>query len=227
MADDLEQQTGQEPDTLTDESSDLETPTTTEESTRDKGQEPEQPEDDFDKARALETIRKLRTFEKQAREQAKILAEYQRKEQEAEQAKLSEQERLQQQLSQAKAELELERQQTRDRMNAYEVQLQANRLGIVDPDAAVKLLDWSSLDYDEDGRPADIEAALTQLLADKPYLAKTQTPAPKPAATTNAATRTPSPATRIFTAAEIADRDFYVKHRAEIQQAYREGRIRG
>lgn len=50
------------------------------------------------------------------------------------------------------------------------VQVAAGRLGIVDPEAADKLLDWDKID-----NPADeqqIEQALQQLVKDKPYLTR-------------------------------------------------------
>lgn len=49
--------------------------------------------------------------------------------------------------------------------------LAAQKLNIVDPDAAYRLLDTSSLEFDDSGQPKDIEKALKTLLANKPYLA--------------------------------------------------------
>lgn len=51
----------------------------------------------------------------------------------------------------------------------HEVVLQASKLGIVDPDAAYKLLDKKDVEY-EDGEPTNVEALLTKLLDEKPYL---------------------------------------------------------
>ncbi|HMN13727.1 MAG TPA: hypothetical protein PKD55_15540 [Bellilinea sp.] len=52
-----------------------------------------------------------------------------------------------------------------------DVTAKAAKLGIVDPDAAFKLLDTAKLEYDESGRPSNTEALLQSLLKDKPYLA--------------------------------------------------------
>lgn len=90
---------------------------------------------------------------------------------EFENAQLSETQRLSKEKTQLQAELEQARQDAQDRTNRYEVELRASRLGIVDPEAAVKLLDWSSLEYGEDGTPKNVDAALKALLATKPYLA--------------------------------------------------------
>jgi hypothetical protein len=186
----------------------------------------------FDKDRALNTIRKLRGFEKTANELQKRLAEYERKEEEARLAQLSEQDRLKELVRQREAELDHERTLARDRMNHYEVQLQASKLGIVDPDAAVKLLDWGSLDYDDEGRPADIVGALKDLLASKPYLAAqpapTQPAQPAPhtqLSPTNAPSRANAAQPRRYTRAEISNRAFYVANRDDIKLAMREGRI--
>jgi uncharacterized protein (DUF885 family) len=49
----------------------------------------------------------------------------------------------------------------------------ASRLGFADPDDAVRLVDRTSLEFDDAGEPKDVEKALKALLAAKPYLAST------------------------------------------------------
>lgn len=61
----------------------------------------------------------------------------------------------------------------------------AVRLGIVDPEAAVKLLDKDDLEVDDDGVPQNVETALKNLLREKPYLVSKTSAAP-PAGGTNA-----------------------------------------
>ena len=46
----------------------------------------------------------------------------------------------------------------------------AVRLGIVDPDAAYRLLDLAQLEFDEQGRPTNVERLLEQLVRERPYL---------------------------------------------------------
>lgn len=79
---------------------------------------------------------------------------------EHEDAKLSETEKLQKRV----AELEAQAQAHGEERLRYEVMLAAEKLGIVDSDAAYRLLDRDSL---EDGK---VEEALRKLAAAKPYL---------------------------------------------------------
>lgn len=53
----------------------------------------------------------------------------------------------------------------------YDVALKAAKLGIVDPDAAWKLLDKSALEYGADDKPSNTELLLQGLLKEKPWLA--------------------------------------------------------
>lgn len=57
----------------------------------------------------------------------------------------------------------------------------AAKLGIVDPDAAYKLLNRSALEYGDDGMPTNTESLLVALLKDKPYLAGAGSSAMNPA----------------------------------------------
>ena len=52
-----------------------------------------------------------------------------------------------------------------------EIVSESARLGIVDADAAYKLLDKTAIEYDEAGKPRNVEALLRELLKSKPYLA--------------------------------------------------------
>lgn len=186
----------------------------------------------FDRDRAMATIRKLREEAKAAVKQLKEVDALKARLQEYDDAKLTEQERTAKRLQQLEAELEFERTERRERTNRYEVQLRAAALGIVDPDAAVKLLDWGRLEYDADGAPKDVDAALKELLTQRPYLggqsmaAQQQVPAGPQTAATNGATRTPAGQPRVYTAADLANREFYLAHRDDIIRAYREGRVR-
>lgn len=61
--------------------------------------------------------------------------------------------------------------QTKALVTEYEVKLEAGKLGIVDPEAAFKLLDLNGLKFDKDGRPKNTEDLLKALLEERPYLA--------------------------------------------------------
>jgi len=186
-------------------------------------------DDEFDRERAMKTIRTLREEAKAAVKQIKEVETLRARVKEIDDAKLSEQERLTKRAEEAETKLTQAQKQTQDRINRYEVQLQASRLGIVDPDAAVKLLDWDTLEYAQDGTPKDVDAALKALLADRPYLAaaqQQQRPASQ-ASATNGATRQATPGSRTYQRAELDDYAFYSKNREDIQLAYKEGRITG
>lgn len=194
-------------------------------------------EEPFDRDRAMKTINTLRPFEKQAKElerqnrdQSKRIQEFEAREKEAEMAKLSEQERLSKQLAERDAELIRVRHDHQDRTNRYEVQLHAAKLGLVDPEAAVKLLDWGSIDYTADGKPQNVEAALNELVEAKPWLRAVQeTPRAerqaRPAATTNPSTHTPTPGSRTYSVAEMGDYQFYLANKKDIALAVKEGRV--
>lgn len=86
-------------------------------------------------------------------------------------AQLSEQERLKKQLAETQSQHDTMQRQYQERIVRYEVQSVAASLGIIDVDAAAKLIDWSELEYDDDGNPKNAKAVLEKLLKDKPYLA--------------------------------------------------------
>lgn len=187
-------------------------------------------EEEFDRERAMKTIRTLREEAKAAVKQIKEAETLRARVKEIDDAKLSEQERLTKRAEEAETKLTQAQKHTQDRINRYEVQLQASKLGIVDPDAAVKLLDWDRLEYADDGTPRDVDAALKALLADRPYLAAAPQQQQRPASqasATNGATRQTAPGSRTYARAELDDYAFYSKNREDIQLAYKEGRITG
>jgi phage I-like protein len=83
------------------------------------------------------------------------------------------------------------------------VAAQAVRLNIIDAEAAVKLLDRSTLELDEEGNPKNVEAALRDLIKERPYLAPKAPTNVTPSGGTNAASGTaPGPTPRL-TAEEL------------------------
>lgn len=101
---------------------------------------------------------------------------------EREQAEMTEAQRLQAQLAEYQQKEQTWEQQRRDQALQIAVQTAATRLGIVDPDVALALIQ-SSIEYDDAGQPKDVEKALNELLTQKPYL-KAQ-PAPTGVSPTN------------------------------------------
>jgi hypothetical protein len=119
-----------------------------------------------------EYVRKLRA---EAAEYRKRLRELEQKAQEQENAKLSETERLQKRLAELEREQAAYQRERQERTLKYETMLAASRLGIVDPDAAYRLLDPTSIEFAEDGTPKNTEQVLKDLLKARPYLAATAT----------------------------------------------------
>lgn len=87
-------------------------------------------------------------------------------------SQLSEQEKLQKKLAELERERESWQRERQERTLKYETMLTASRLGIVDPEAAYRLLDTAKLEFAEDGTPKNLEQALKELLKAKPYLAQ-------------------------------------------------------
>jgi hypothetical protein len=146
---------------------------------------------------ALARIAELEHSGKNAREQAdrqaKKLAAYEKAEQEKKDAELSEIERTKKQQAELQAKHDAYVQQMQARITRYEVERAAAALNIIDPDAAVRLLDLDALEYDDNGKPTNAEKLLEKLIKQKPYLAPAKqeaepekTPASQPPARTPA-----------------------------------------
>jgi hypothetical protein len=99
----------------------------------------------------------------------------------AETAKLSDLDKATKKAADLEVKLAQAEAASRERINRYEVQIAAAKLGIIDPEAAVKLLDWESLEYEADGSPKGLDKALAALTANRPWLVGT--PAPQAGAT--------------------------------------------
>lgn len=96
-----------------------------------------------------------------------------------EEAELSEQERQARRLAELEEKYTNAEQRLRESALHLSVSSEATRLNVVDPDAAVKLIDTSTLEYDEERNQWDgIEDALTALVEERPWLIKAATPAP-------------------------------------------------
>lgn len=166
---------------------------------------------------SLEEARKLRSEAANLRKRLKELEDQKRQ---IDEAKLSETERLQKRLAELERK-EIEYQQSlQARTLEYEVKLHAARLGVVDPEAAYRLLDVKQIEFDEDGKPVNVEKVMRELIAKKPYLAGG-----------NGAMSATNPAQgrisgqQVFTRSQLRDPKFFAANREAIMQAMREGRI--
>lgn len=124
----------------------------------------------FDADRAKKLIDKLRGEVKQGKATAKELADAKTKLTELERAQMTEADRIKadaadkgEKLTAAEAQL---RQERIERM----VERSARKLNVVDEDAALRLLDHGKIEFDDAGAPKNIDALLSQLVKDKPYL---------------------------------------------------------
>jgi len=162
-------------------------------------------------------VRKLRA---EAAEYRRRLREFENRVKAEEEAKMTEQEKLQKRLAELEREKTEYKQLLQARTLEYEVKLQASRLGVVDPDAAYRLLDLKRIEFDDDGKPTNLEKALKELVAQKPYLvASGGMPSP-----TNPAQGRIS-GQQVFTRSQLRDQKFFATNRDAIMQAMREGRI--
>jgi hypothetical protein len=90
----------------------------------------------------------------------------------ADDAKLSEADRLQRQLDELKAQnADL---QAREKESAFQraAIAAATKLGFRNPDLAARLLDRSSIDYNDAGQPRNLERLLGEILRAEPYLGR-------------------------------------------------------
>lgn len=113
------------------------------------------------------------------------------------QAQMSDEERREARLTELATQNQaLEAQVKAARLEAA-VTAAAGRLDIVDPDAAVRLLDLTGVTYGDDGAPENIDTLLAGLLEARPYLRRPdpQPPVPQAGSPANPARPTPQGAT--------------------------------
>lgn len=129
---------------------------------------------------SLDEARKLR---REAQSLRKRLAEFDAAEAKRKEQELSEVDKATKRAAELEAKLTAETKAHHERIVRYEVMLKASAMNAVDPDAVVRLLDMSSLEFDDDGQPTNVDKLLKELLKAKTYLLK---PAETSAPNTNA-----------------------------------------
>jgi hypothetical protein len=123
----------------------------------------------------MQTIAKLREIERQARVQARELADLKTAKQAEDDAKLSEQERLSRRVADLEGERAAWKAERRELLIRQAVERQARKLRLVDEDAAYRLMDLDALEFDESGLPTNVDAVLKALAKAKPYLVAPET----------------------------------------------------
>lgn len=93
-----------------------------------------------------------------------------------EDAQLSEMERAQREAREAAQREREAREELKAVRTRTEIERAATKLGIVDADAAARLLDQGTLDFDERGALKNVEAVLRDLVRERPYLLATRRP---------------------------------------------------
>lgn len=134
--------------------------------------EPEQ----FDEARAKATIEAQRASEKAAKARAataeKELETLRKEKQDRADAEKTEVERLTARADAAEKAATAAADASKLATTRYEVVIAANKLNIIDPEAAFVLLDRALIEYGDDGKPSNVEALLKELVKAKTYLLK-------------------------------------------------------
>jgi hypothetical protein len=187
-------------------------------------------DEEFDPVRAMKTIEKLRGSEKELKSAQKRLAEYEAAEKKRQEAEMSETQRMQARIEELTKSLDSQTRSYQEMQLRGLIEREAGKAGFLDTEAAYLLLDKSSIQTDTEGRVSGVPEALKILGVERPYLkGQPQQVATQQigssSSTGNPATRSEAPGSRIYQAAEIADRDFYLKHKEDIDLAYRQGRI--
>jgi hypothetical protein len=128
-------------------------------------------------------------------------------------------------------ELATKRAQERDEIKSkYTSQLQNNRIiteatkiGVVDIDIVLQLVDRSAITINDDGSVSGVEQAIQTLLSAKPFLKGKGSQAPigspsSPGDDANSDVKT-------FKLSQLRDPAFYREHEKEIEAAYKAGKI--
>ncbi|MCW5933978.1 MAG: hypothetical protein KIT45_06710 [Fimbriimonadia bacterium] len=172
----------------------------------------------FDAHYVQQLRREAAQWRKQAQESADKIKQY-------EESQLSETERLQRQAQEALVRAERAERTAKEARLRSQIETTAAMQGVIDPEAAYRLMDLVSIDFDPEGNPQGVQEALSALLQAKPYLVAapagvSQTSPTQPGGAGQAAS-----ATGTFTRAQLADPEFYEAHRTAIFAALRDGRI--
>ncbi len=108
-----------------------------------------------------------------------------KKSKEREDAEKSELQKAQERAAALEKEKETLLASQRIKMAQYDVAVKAAKLGIVDPDAAYRLMDQGKIEFDDAGSPTNTELLLQALVKSKPYLVGSGSSAMNPAKTGN------------------------------------------
>lgn len=127
-------------------------------------EETSQPVDDFDKERAMETIRKLRDEVKSLKPSAKKLMEFEQAEETRRKAEMTEADRLKAEVDQARKEAEQARADMKTTLIRAAFVAEAAKAGASYPEDVYRLADTSGIEVDENGRATGVAEAVKSLV---------------------------------------------------------------
>jgi uncharacterized phage infection (PIP) family protein YhgE len=135
-------------------------------------------EEEFDKERAMATIKKLRGFEKDNKALKKQLSTYEAAKKKRQEEEMSELEKAQKLLAEEKqSREELETNFTSSNIQ-HAVELTAAKMDFQNPEDAYRLADLSEVEITDEGKVEGVEKALKDLAKSRPYLIKGKSKAP-------------------------------------------------
>lgn len=180
-----------------------------------EGQEPNQdsdqesPTNDQESNVTLEELRKLRRENQSLR---KRLHEQEMADQQRKEAEMTEVEKLKKQIADYQQKEAQWTSEKRALAVRQAVQSEAAKLGIIDPDAAYRLIEVEEIE--------EVGPALQELVKAKPYLKSTMVTSISP---TNPANPMRQP--QMFTRSQLRDTKFFAENQEAIMQAMKDGRI--
>lgn len=126
--------------------------------------------EEFDKDRALETIRKLRDVEKASKATAKERDALAAKVREYEDATKTEQERMATRIKELEDSLSAKEQEVTQTKTRNAVHAKASAMGFRNPELAMRLVDPSEVTFKKNGDPENIEDLLKAIVKENPFL---------------------------------------------------------
>jgi hypothetical protein len=125
---------------------------------------------DFDKDRAIGTIKKLRENEKTLKQQLKELETLKAKQKEREDAEKSEADRLKEQIADLESKATKAERELTETLNRTAIERAASKAGAADPEDIFRLLDPDDFERDDAGKVTNADDLVKDLLKRKPYL---------------------------------------------------------
>ncbi len=137
-------------------------------------------------------------------------------------AQLSDAERASKRLAELETESITFKQERQQLDLQMQIERQARKLGIVDEDAAGKLLDRSLITFDAEGKAVGVEAALKALSEQRPYLMGSPQASGQTYSPGNPSRNAQTQGGMFCTAEQMRDPTFFQTNKAEIMRRVRE-----